>query len=257
MIHNLYIDLCTYLDGGGIGKPNKSQPITFLTQWKLVGNSEVIGEQILSCGDLQDDGKYHVLIKADSRVIDIPLDEPLRKVGNVGDTIEFPTDTPNIAKVTRNYIKADYNKCIITKTYDSAKNHYRYRATFHNVYKPNLPGDRDKWLLSSYYPANLSPFYFEEDKGIAIYSGYIYYYDSEREDLEGDEMKQFISQFDLIYRAATPIVEYISVPNIPLAKTYSSANQVPYSEFSYEHPNTLYIDGEPMTDEDGNHFRRY
>lgn len=73
-----------------------STPLVYLTQWRLVGNSEVIDGQILSCGDLQSDGKYHVLVTADKRVFDLPLDEPLRKVGEIADNLEFCTVSPNL-----------------------------------------------------------------------------------------------------------------------------------------------------------------
>ena len=36
-----------------------SIPITYLTQWKIVGNSEVHGNEIWSCGEYNaTDGKY-------------------------------------------------------------------------------------------------------------------------------------------------------------------------------------------------------
>lgn len=66
-------------------------PVGDLKGWSIEGNSEVRNNQIYSCGDLEADGKYHIKVKSGSQVIDIPLDEPLRKVGSIADTIEFPS----------------------------------------------------------------------------------------------------------------------------------------------------------------------
>lgn len=247
MIQNLYIDLCTHLDGGGIGKPNKSQPITILTQWRLVGNSEVRDGQIMSCGDLGEDGKYHVRIKADSRVIDIPLDEPLRKVGDVGDvgdTIEFPTDTPNTAKVTRNIGSADLSRLI-----------WMYREGLNGCFQGVLSGKKTgktNILAQLYSVVDVTTASLLNNMQITGHNSQPYIYAKNILYTDNEAFKKSLFGVEIIYELATPTTSYISVPNIPLAKAYSSANQVPYSEFSYENPNALYIDGDPMTDEDGN-----
>lgn len=68
------------------------KPVTYLTKWKIVGNSEVHGTEIWSCGEYSEvDGKYHILVQPlGGSIADIALDEPLRKVNDVADTIEFP-----------------------------------------------------------------------------------------------------------------------------------------------------------------------
>ena len=80
-------------------------PITYLTQWKIVGNSEVHGSEIWSCGEYNaTDGKWHILVQPlGGSIADIALTEPLRKYGDdVADTIEFPSETEGKALVTRN-----------------------------------------------------------------------------------------------------------------------------------------------------------
>lgn len=45
-------------------QPNISPQPVYLTQWKIVGNSEVHGNEIWSCGEYNaTDGKYHILVK--------------------------------------------------------------------------------------------------------------------------------------------------------------------------------------------------
>ena len=78
-------------------------PITYRTQWKIVGNSEVHGNEIWSCGEYNStDGKWHILVQPQGgSIADIALTEPLRKVNDVADTIEFPSGTLGKAVLTR------------------------------------------------------------------------------------------------------------------------------------------------------------
>lgn len=92
MTINLVEDHNIYLCEGGPVYNGGVQPITYLTQWKIVGNSEVHGQEIWSCGEYNPiDGKYHILVQPQGgSIADIALTEPLRKVNNIADTIEFP-----------------------------------------------------------------------------------------------------------------------------------------------------------------------
>lgn len=108
MVQDLSYNLCESLVeniGGvaGVGKKTPPTPITYLTQWKIVGNSEVHGQEIWSCGEYNPiDGKYHILVQPlGGRIADIALDEPLRKYNNMADTIEFPSTIEGKALVTR------------------------------------------------------------------------------------------------------------------------------------------------------------
>ena len=66
MIEHLYEDLSVHLyEGEPITKktPTPPTPITYLTQWKIVGNSEVHGQEIWSCGEYSEvDNKWHIRI---------------------------------------------------------------------------------------------------------------------------------------------------------------------------------------------------
>ena len=103
LVHNLCESLVENIDGvAGMGET--PTPITYLTQWKIVGNSEVHGNEIWSCGEYNaTDGKYHILVQPQGgSIADIALDAPLRKIENISDTIEFPSGTEGKALVTRN-----------------------------------------------------------------------------------------------------------------------------------------------------------
>jgi hypothetical protein len=101
----LFTDLSVHLyEGEAAKKRGTPTPITYLTQWKLMGNSEVHGNEIWSCGEYSAvDGKYHILVQPlGGNITNIALNEPLRKVNDVADTIEFPSETEGKALVTRN-----------------------------------------------------------------------------------------------------------------------------------------------------------
>lgn len=97
--HNIYLCEGGPVYNGGV----QPTPITYLTQWKIVGNSEVHGNEIWSCGEYNaTDGKYHILVQPlGGSIADIALTEPLRKVNDVADTIEFPSSVEGKALVTR------------------------------------------------------------------------------------------------------------------------------------------------------------
>lgn len=133
--------------GTGGATPAPPAPITYLTQWKIVGNSEVHGQEIWSCGEYNPiDGKYHILVQPlGGSIADIALTEPLRKVNDVADSIEFPSVTEGKALVTRNvesktvsaYNDADDNQVATTLPDDTIlhiQNLYDYtQITRHNV----------------------------------------------------------------------------------------------------------------------------
>ena len=78
------------------------KPVTYLTQWKIVGNSEVHGQEIWSCGEYSAvDNKYHIVVLPFGKSpVDIVLSEPLRKTDNTADTLEYPTETSGKALLT-------------------------------------------------------------------------------------------------------------------------------------------------------------
>lgn len=132
--------------GTGGATPAPPTPITYLTQWKIVGNSEVHGQEIWSCGEYNaTDGKYHILVQPQGgSIADIALDAPLRKVNNVADTIEFPSETEGYAVVTRNvesktvsaYNDADGNQVATTLPDDTIlhiQNLYDYSGSITKI----------------------------------------------------------------------------------------------------------------------------
>jgi len=212
--------------------------------YKLAESSKTI----MSCSDLGEDGKYHVLIKADSEVIDIPLDKPLRKVGDVADTIEFPTDTANTARVTRNIGSVDMGSLGWRKRDEG------YLYTIHFDPKKIISQILlcAKYQKGEPYASNKYDEYPDKTISASNYGETKYLYVKDTSCLDARAFAESNRGVELLFELADPTTSYISVSNIPLAKAYSSENRVPYSEFSYENPNALYIDGEPMVDDDGN-----
>ena len=114
MLQDLSYNLCESLVENidrvaGVSKKTPPIPITYLTQWKIVGNSEVHGNEIRSCGEYNaTDGKYHILVQPlGGSIADIALTEPLRKVGNVADTLAYPTETSGKALLTTRVAEID------------------------------------------------------------------------------------------------------------------------------------------------------
>lgn len=136
------------------------QPI-YLTQWKIVGNSEVHGNEIWSCGEYNaTDGKYHILVKPqEGSIADIALTEPLRKVNSVADTLEVqPSITQNItiANTDRSIIpysnygrwytgNAGVNACIINV---SAFKGERITIKFVNSALTTYTNDYYAWMFT-------------------------------------------------------------------------------------------------------------
>lgn len=218
------------------------KPIVFLTQWKLMGNSEVHGNEIWSCGEYNaTDGKYHILVQPlGGSIADIALDEPLRKVNDVVDSIEF---ADNVAILTRNFAKAllsdvNWYKSVIS----SGK--YRYDTSgFKNLNKPIKPAaDNAKAanvLCSIYDTISANKAYTGGQVGISVErtGGKVYLYDSNY-DQEDDiaAFKAHIQGAELIYELATPITETIQVPQIAEADSYicvisQGAKAVEWSSF--------------------------
>lgn len=187
---------------------------------------------IMSCGDLQDDGKYHIMIKADSKVIDIPLDEPLRKVGDVGDTIEFPTNETNTARVTRMIGEYKFkNPTLQSINSYGIANFHLYSDGQYNFRKSILDemynlGIRDVQYTTIANTTTEGYFFSSTD--------YLYIR------IKSDRCKN-VAEFNALFDAfkyyavlTTPITSNISIPSIPLAKGYTCENEVPFSEFSAE-----------------------
>jgi hypothetical protein len=150
----------------------------FLTSWKVSGNSEVHGQEIWSCGDYSDvDGKYHIKISNGVAIFDIALTEPLRKVNDVVDTIEFPSNIEGNAMVTRNvesktvnaYNDADGNQVATTLPNDTIlhiQNLYDYtQTTKQNIVVNNISQRNAEIKISSLTGANYFGFNISLQRG--------------------------------------------------------------------------------------------
>ena len=245
MVQDLSYNLCESLVeniGGvaGIGKktPVPPQPIIYLTQWKMMGNSEVHGQEIWSCGEYSAvDGKYHILVQPQGgSIADIALDEPLRKVNDVADSIEF---ADGVATLTRNFASVD----ISTYRYiaDTTRNG-KYRFVAYNQPLPNakLPATTSATIimLCALYNTVTALNIYAEITGISLSSaGAIGIYDENyNESTSKDALMAHIQGAELIYELDTPTTETIQVPQIEEVDSYScfisqGAKAVSWSSF--------------------------
>ena len=240
---------------GAGATPAPPTPITYLTQWKIVGNSTVHTDEyltqwkvegnsvvdnnaILSCGDLGQDGKYHVKISNGVTIYDIPLTEPLRKVNNVADSIEFVNGVATLTRNIGSRIMGDYN-CYRSLISSTQKYRYRSNVVYDSI---KTPADNTKYanvLCPIYNTRSTNSIYGGLQNGISIdaNSGSMYIYDENyagENDLEA--FKAHIKDVEVIYELDTPTTEVIQVSPFPVSPTdtYTSANDTPYSAFEYK-----------------------
>ena len=191
--------------------------------------------EIRSCGDYSAvDGKYHVKIDSGWDVCDIALDEPLRKVGNVADTIEFPSGTEGKALLTRNLKSIDAAYYSGGMILNNDQVHYRYLITISNKKGGSLI------VLTPGYTTSKSP-YSSQDKGISC--GYAannksisFYNDNYCQSDSAAAFRASLQGNELIYELETPTTELIDVPQIHSSDDYWSATTTPYSAFTYATP---------------------
>lgn len=226
--------------GAGGATPAPPTPITYLTQWKLMGNSEVHGNEIWSCGEYSEvDNKWHIRILPEGYgIVDIALDEPLRKVNDVADKIEFAN---GVATLTRNIGRvADisvYNYYVENTIQSGVYRYMAYNQSLPNIKKPDNTNVVANALCPIYDTVSAIRNYFR-DVGIAISTGgFIAVYD-ENYNQAGD-LNAFLAHIngvELIYELETPTTEVIQVPQIEEADSYScvisqSGKAVSWSSF--------------------------
>ena len=235
MIEHLCEDLSVHLyEGEPITKKAPTPPpITYLTNWKIIGNSEVHDNEIWSCGEYNStDGKYHILVQPQGgSIADIALDAPLRKVNNVADTIEFPSSTDGKALVTRNLGVLDLHD-ISTWSKNISQN--RYYGRYDNAKTPIT-----NTILANILSAKYTTISFYDitnafdDKVIAGFTNpsgsHITFRDTDITD---------ISQIEglILYELVTPTTELVDAPQIAEADSYScvisqGAKAVEWSDF--------------------------
>ena len=210
---------------------------TYLTQWKIVGNSEVHDNEIWSCGEYNaTDGKYHILVQPlGGSIADIALTEPLRKVNDVADTIEFPSDTEGKALVTRSLKSVDMGT-IEWFMYNSNRTqsdgiYCIYGSLTNSKQVSQNDNSRGQNILTPRYTSvpfnntyNISP---SNNKSISYgysstYNKVIRIQDSDYNQLDSTTaFKTAVRGVELIYELETPTTELVDAPQIKEADSYS------------------------------------
>lgn len=242
MVQDLSYNLCESLveniDGvADIGKKTPPTPIVYLTNWKIVGNSEVHGNEIWSCGEYNaTDGKYHILVQPlGGSIADIALDAPLRKVNNVADIIEFPSDTEDKALVTR--VLKEVNVTSSASGMAKNANSDFYRMIFFSYPDKKL----NNIVFMAEYTTSKDP-YRSQDKSMAcsVTSRNVSLYDERFNQADStNAFREYLQGAKLIYELETPITELVDAPQIEEAESYSmiisqGAKAVEWSSFETE-----------------------
>ena len=221
MIEHLYEDLSVHLyEGEPITKKAPTPPpITYLTNWKIVGNSEVHGNEIWSCGEYNPiDGKYHILVQPlGGSIADIALTEPLRKVNDVADTIEFPSSTEGKALVTR--VFKEVNITSYSSSMAKNSNSEFYRMIFSSITDKKLNNN----VLMAEYTTAKNP-YVGQDKGMdcSLTKPNVSLYDERFNQADSkDAFREYLQDAKLIYELETPTTELVDAPQIEEAESYS------------------------------------
>lgn len=200
------------------------KPVTYLTQWKIVGNSEVHGQEIWSCGEYNaTDGKYHILVQPlGGSIADIALTEPLRMVNDVADTIEFPSETEGKALVTRNLggaILSDLSWSLSSYSHFCINSYLPIKSIENSDAIPNILTEGFTTyaysdLNKDKYPYGCSFSY--GNNNLCLYDDSFY---------EGTQKTQeftnYISGKKIIYELATPTTELVDAPQIEEAESYT------------------------------------
>lgn len=208
-----------------IGTANSSvppTPITYLTQWKLMGNSEVHGNEIWSCGEYSElDNKWHIRILPEGYgVVDIALDEPLRKVNDVADTIEFVN---GVATLTRYYKRVEWQTISISKLTTSGGVTY-FALTPATPYNMGYTENQLSNVYPNYKRNSVSAF-----NGLGMGLGgtmaqpIMRVVNSEMDNMTVSEFAAVnaAAGIEIIYELAIPTTEIIQVPQIEEAENYT------------------------------------
>ena len=223
---------------------------TYLTQWKIVGNSEVHGNEIWSCGEYNaTDGKYHILVQPlGGSIADIALTEPLRKVNDIADTIEFPSNAEGKALVTRVLKSVDMSTQSFTDQ-SSLKagmfdislidRKYTYQsAVLSPIYTQIEPQSSSANAAASLNSKECCYFY-SSNPSYNRYAPKLYFYNTDFVDASIEEIQTALQGIEVIYELATPTTELVDAPQIEKADSYSmvisqGAKAVEWSSFETE-----------------------
>jgi hypothetical protein len=236
----LFTDLSVHLyEGEAAKKRGTPTPIIYLTQWKIVGNSEVHGNEIWSCGEYSaTDNKYHIVVlPLGKSPVDIALDEPLRKVNDVADTIEFAdgvaTLTRNLASVDRGTLNYTPNTGIKQGVFTTSLYNCKY------TYGLTADGEQEATIVYGIQAKELQDkdWCFLIRTSDSAYLIITYY--AEYATYSASKFAEAMRGKEFIYELATPITELIDAPQIAEAESYSfvisqGAKAVEWSDFETE-----------------------
>lgn len=214
--------------------------IAILTAWEIVGNSEVHGNEIWSCGEYNPiDGKWHILVQPEGgSIADIALTEPLRKNNDAADTIEFPCETEGKALVTRNLggaILSDLDWTLSSWSKFCLNSSLPIKSVSTGKVVPNILSEGFTTYSYDNLNANKYPYgcsFSSGNNNLCLYDDSFY---------EGTQMTQefedYIAGKKIIYELATPTTELVDAPQIQEADSYSmvisqGAKAVGWSSFT-------------------------
>lgn len=201
--------------------------IAILTAWKIVGNSEVHGQEIWSCGEYNPiDGKWHILVQPQGgSIADIALTEPLRKYNDTADTIEFPSDTEGKALVTRPLGSTDMGTLNFKSVTTAVENIYRIAtAALKNVIaKVSSSNVKGNIICAIYDTVTANNTYNTNKVGIAVNDGgtLSIYDDNYNQSTDTEAFLEHINGVELIYELVTPTTELVDAPQIEEAESYT------------------------------------
>lgn len=205
----------------------------YLTQWKVEGNSVVDNNAILSCGDLGQDGKYHVKISNGVTIYDIPLTEPLRKVNDVADSIEFADGVATVTRKIGRTTLDSFSWVFFPQT-------HRWGCYTTDI-KPASSWRNAANILCAIYNTFSDQMISEGTVGICMLAAErMMIYDSNyTESSYQTDFEAHIANVELIYELATPTTETIQVPQIAEADSYTceisqGGKAISWSSFSTE-----------------------
>lgn len=174
--------------------------------------------EIWSCGEYNPiDGKYHILVQPQGgSIVDIALTEPLRKVNDVADTIEFPSGTDGKALVTRNLGGDKLGNFTWNATITSNNNLLKRWSS--DSLKDVITGS-SVILTIEYTKGNT---WNRIDKTYSYDSNNFFIYDKDYNTVDSyNDFIAHINNYDIIYKLATPTTELVDAPQIAEAESYS------------------------------------
>jgi hypothetical protein len=188
--------------------------------------------EIWSCGEYNaTDGKYHILVQPQGcSIADIALTEPLRKVNDVTDTIDFPSDTEGKALVTRMLKSVDMSTQSL-KDSSSIKagmflirlidRKYTYQSAVLSPIYTQINPQSSSVNAAKRLNSKECCYFYSSNPAYDMYASSLYFYDTDFIDASTEEIQTALQGVELIYELATPTTELVDAPQIAEAESYS------------------------------------